>query len=66
MNASCVSLEFTQEARGAAPPGADAPTEQQGPTLEEALRAQLGLRLESQKGPVSVLVVQHVERPTEN
>jgi uncharacterized protein (TIGR03435 family) len=31
-----------------------------------ALRDQLGLRLEATKGPVEVLVIDHVERPTEN
>ena len=34
--------------------------------LPVALPKQLGLRLESAKGPVQFLVVEHVERPTEN
>jgi uncharacterized protein (TIGR03435 family) len=38
-----------------------------GPTLEEALRDRLGLRLESKKGMGSVLVIDHVEKvPVEN
>jgi bla regulator protein blaR1 len=37
-----------------------------GPTFVEAVRQQLGLKLTSEKGPVQVLVVDHVERPTEN
>jgi len=30
----------------------------------DVLQQQLGLRLESQKGPAEVLVIDHVERPT--
>ena len=36
------------------------------PSLSGALEAQLGLRLESATGPVDVLVVQSIVRPTEN
>jgi uncharacterized protein (TIGR03435 family) len=36
------------------------------PRFLEALKTQLGLTLNSTKGPVDVLIVDHVERPTEN
>ena len=35
-----------------------------GPSLFTAIEEQLGLKLESSKGPVDVLVIDHVERPT--
>jgi uncharacterized protein (TIGR03435 family) len=37
-----------------------------GPSIAQALRRQLGLQLESTKGPVEVLVVEHAERPSGN
>jgi len=36
------------------------------PAIASALEEQLGLKLESGKGPVEILVIDHVERPTEN
>lgn len=37
-----------------------------GPSLFTALQEQLGLRLEAAKGPVDVLMIDHVEQPTPN
>jgi uncharacterized protein (TIGR03435 family) len=37
-----------------------------GASLPQALRQQLGLQLESTKGPVEVIVVDHAERPSGN
>lgn len=46
---------------------ASTPETDSGPGLIEALADQLGLRLESKKGPVNYLVVDHAEKlPTEN
>jgi uncharacterized protein (TIGR03435 family) len=42
-----------------------APTDS-GPTIYTALQEQLGLRLDSTKGPVDTVVVDHVEMPSEN
>jgi bla regulator protein blaR1 len=38
----------------------------EGPSFIQALRDQLGLKLESTKGPVETLVIDHFERPSEN
>ena len=39
---------------------------QTGPTFIEALQDQLGLKLESTKGPWERLVIDHLERPSPN
>ena len=40
--------------------------EDAGPTLDVALREQLGLRLEAQKVPVSYFVIDSAQRPSAN
>jgi uncharacterized protein (TIGR03435 family) len=49
-------------------PGADAPPlpEASGPSLFAALQKQLGLKLESTKGPVDIIVIDHIEPPSAN
>jgi len=50
------------------PVGADAlpPVDTNGPSIFTAIQEQLGLRLESAKGPVEMIVIDGVERPTGN
>jgi uncharacterized protein (TIGR03435 family) len=48
---------------GANPPVASDPS---GPSLFTAIQEQLGLKLESAKGPVEVLIIDSVQKPSEN
>jgi len=57
-------LEWTPERHPS--PGEDAQSDSQGTTFLEALKEQLGLKFESTKAPLDILVVDHVERPSEN
>lgn len=67
-----VKLEWTPEpGQGGGfgiplPPGALPSVDPNGPTLTTALQEQLGLRLESAKAPVSVIVIDSLTKPTEN
>jgi len=62
------SFDFTLEWSPDIPPqapGEPAP-DAQGPSFQEALREQLGLKLEPTKGPQPILIVDKVEKPSEN
>jgi bla regulator protein blaR1 len=48
------------------PGGAAPPPDSSAPSLFTALQEQLGLKLEPQKGPVKMLIIDSVERPSEN
>ena len=66
-------LQFTPDDR-LQPPSGLAPNERlpvppadsNAPSLFDALQEQLGLKLESGKGPVEVIVIDHIERPSGN
>ena len=60
------SIEWAPEPDRPSLPNSDAPADLPGPTFLEALREQLGLKLQSTKAPLQILVVDHVERPSDN
>lgn len=49
-------------------PAADGPPppDASGPDIFTAVQEQLGLKLESEKGPVDVIVIDHIDKPSEN
>jgi uncharacterized protein (TIGR03435 family) len=62
-------LSFTQDLPPGIQPGAllnGAVIDTSGPTIFEALRKQLGLKLEARKGPAETLAIEHAEKPADN
>jgi bla regulator protein blaR1 len=58
------TLEFTPERPS--PPQEVQPDDFQLTTMQEALQEQLGLKLKTTNAPVDTLIVDHIERPSEN
>jgi len=65
-----ITLQIPREehnAPGDDPTGsASPPPDASGPTLFTIVEEELGLKLNSTKGPVKTLVIDHIERPSEN
>jgi uncharacterized protein (TIGR03435 family) len=62
-------FEFSLEPprrNAAVTPGVPQPLAPLGMTMFEALPSQLGLKLEARKAPVDIIVIDRVERPTDN
>ncbi len=62
-----IELNFTPEpGAGHGGPDALAATDNSGPTIYTALQEQLGLKLESQKTATKMLIIEKVDKPSEN
>ena len=59
-------IEWTPESNGPGPNGEEVQPDPHPVTFLDAVREQLGLKLESTKAPVQTLVIDRVERPSEN
>jgi uncharacterized protein (TIGR03435 family) len=62
-----LTIFWSTTATDAARRGAPATDDLDGPSIFDAVQEQLGLKIEMRKGPVQMLVVDHIEKnPTEN
>jgi uncharacterized protein (TIGR03435 family) len=61
-----IELEFNPNSGLIAPPPGVALPDSNAPSIFVAVEEQLGLKLESARGPVEVLVIDSVQRPSEN
>jgi len=67
-----VKLEWTPDEgqsfgpKEGGPEGAPPPPSASGPSIFTAVQEQLGLKLEPQKGPVEILIIDRIEKATEN
>lgn len=61
------TIFWSMSATSAARQGTPATDDADGPSIFDAVQEQLGLKIEKRKGPVQMLVVDHIEKkPTEN
>jgi uncharacterized protein (TIGR03435 family) len=60
------TLEWMPEPDHAAAPGATLPPDPEAPSFMEALNKQLGFKLRPGKASLPVLIVDRVQRPSEN
>jgi uncharacterized protein (TIGR03435 family) len=61
-----VDLDFLPAPKPGSPPDSGTESEAPAPSFVEALKAQAGLKLVKQTGPVDVFVIDHIEQPSEN
>jgi uncharacterized protein (TIGR03435 family) len=61
-----IDLDFLPAPKPGSPPNPEAEPEAPAPSFVEALKAQAGLNLVRQTGPVDVFVIDHIEQPSEN
>lgn len=59
-------IEFAPRPKFTQSPDTSSQSAEAGPTFLEALKDQLGLKLESTTGPVDTLVIDHIEKPSAN
>jgi len=60
------TIDVMPESHNALPPASSAEPEPVGPTLLEALKEQLGLKLEPTRAPIPVLIVDRIDSPSGN
>jgi uncharacterized protein (TIGR03435 family) len=61
------NLTWTPDQMPQRPPGAsDLPVDPNGPSIFTAVQEQLGLKLDSQRGPVELVVIDRAEKPVED
>ncbi|MGA1983074.1 MAG: TIGR03435 family protein [Acidobacteriaceae bacterium] len=60
------TLLWSPDNEAASSPGSASMPSDAPPSIFTAVQEQLGLKLESTKGPVDVIVIDHIEKPSEN